>query len=101
MKRLLFVVLFATLGLTSSIEARCHTAYVTGLDPYGDNFLAVRTGPSTRYRQIDSLYSGDRVYVCDYDRRWRLVYYGSRCYLERGRAVGRCDSGWVYGRYIR
>jgi len=101
MKRLLFVVLFATLSFTSSIEARCYTAYVGGLDRYGDNFLAVREGPSTRYRQFTSLYNGNRVYVCDRSRSWRLVYFGSRCYLDYGRAVGRCSSGWVHGRYLR
>lgn len=100
MKRLLFVVLLATVGFTSVVDARCYRAYVTGLDPYGDNFLAVREGPSSRYRQYDSLYNGNRVYVCDYSRSWRFVYYGRGCYLDYGRPVG-CRSGWVHGRYLR
>ncbi|MBN2825882.1 MAG: SH3 domain-containing protein [Campylobacterales bacterium] len=101
MKRLLLVVLFATLGLTSAIEARCHSAYVVGLDPYGDNFLAVREGPSTRYRQYDSLYNGNRVFVCDYRGSWRFVNYGRGCYLDYGQPRGRCRSGWVHGGYLR
>jgi len=101
MKRFLLALLLLTLGISSAREGSCHTAYVVGLDPYGDNFLAVRTGPSTRFRQIDSLYNGNRVFVCDYRGRWRLVEYGQRCYLDYGRPVGQCRSGWVHGGYLR
>ncbi len=71
-------------------RGRCDaTGVVRGLDYYGDNFLAVRTGPGTRYRQIDSLYNGDIVRICDWRGGWLNVRYG------------RGGSGWVFGKYVR
>jgi len=68
---------------------RCEVSgIVRGLDYYGDNFLAVRTGPGSHYRQIDSLYSGDRVRICDWRGGWLNVRY-------------RGGSGWVFGKYVR
>lgn len=84
---LVLILLFTT---TSTIEARCDTVgVVKGLDYYGDNFLSVRTGPSTRYGATDHLYNGDIVRICDWRRDWlRIRYSGGR-------------YGWVYGKYIR
>ncbi|MGQ0567630.1 MAG: hypothetical protein ACT4OK_21555, partial [Gemmobacter sp.] len=45
--------------------AGCGGSVVTGLDPNGDNFLAVRSGPGTEYRKIDELHTGDQVRTCD------------------------------------
>lgn len=84
---------------------------VTGLDPKGDNFLAVRTGPSTDYAQIDSLHSGDEVHLCDQQGNWYGILYQSGgggagdCGVgtpidKRGPYVGPCLSGWVYGDYV-
>ncbi len=101
MKKYIFGLAFITL-IASYAEA-CYVSYVHGLNRYGDNFLAVRTGPSTRYRQIDSLYNGDRVFICDYSRGWRLVYYSGyrgSCYLDRGHPYGDCRRGWVYWKYV-
>lgn len=82
---------------------------VVGLNPRGDNFLAVRTGPSTNYTKVDELYTADTVYVCESRGRWYGVVYtaggraggcgvGSPAPVQRYR--GRCRSGWVFGRYI-
>jgi len=84
---LALILLFAT---TSTIEARCNTVgIVKGLDYYGDNFLSVRTGPSTRYSAKDHLYNGDIVRICEWNGKWRYIRYSGGRY------------GWVYGKYIR
>ena len=57
--------------------AGCAFARVTGLDPNGDGFLAVRTGPGTQYRKIDELHNGADVRPCDSRGNWSGVYYGS------------------------
>ena len=69
--------------------AGCLAASVTGLDPNGDGFLAVRTGPGTGYRKIDQLYNGDRVRTCARSGAWFGVYYGTP------RRVG-----WVHGKWL-
>ena len=66
----------------------------------GNGFLAVRTGPGRRYRQVGELYRGDLVAV--YRRRGN--------WYEVGCLAGTCEaplwgaaypSGWVHGRYLR
>ncbi len=88
----IFIVLFLLLMTTSAAEARCNTAgVVRGLDYYGDNFLSVRSGPSSRYREIDRIYNGDRVLICRWSNngRWlNIRYYNGR-------------RGWVFYKYIR
>jgi hypothetical protein len=69
--------------------AGCLAASVTGLDPNGDGFLAVRTGPGTGYRKVDQLYNGDRVRTCAQSGAWFGVYYG------KPRRVG-----WVHGKWL-
>lgn len=69
--------------------AGCLTAYVTGLDPKGDGFLAVRSGPGADYREIDALHNGDMVRPCEVKGAWRGVYYG-----EPRR------KGWVHGKWL-
>jgi uncharacterized protein YraI len=89
MKKLLLALLLLFTTATV-VEARCNTlGTVQGLDYYGDNFLSVRTGPGTRYREIDRLYSGDVVYICRWRGKWLNVKYSAGRY------------GWVYGKYIR
>ena len=70
--------------------ADCATSTVSGLDPAGDNFLAVRSGPGTKHRKIDEIHAGDVVYTCDARGDWIGIRYPD----ENGR------SGWVYGRYL-
>jgi Caspase domain/Bacterial SH3 domain len=60
---------------------------VRGLDPNGDNFLAVRTGPGTGFQEIDRIYTDDKVSICSRQGKWYRVKYGG-------------GAGWVYGRYI-
>ncbi|EYD71533.1 hypothetical protein Rumeso_04934 [Rubellimicrobium mesophilum DSM 19309] len=70
--------------------AVCATSTVSGLDPNGDNFLAVRSGPGTQYPKIDELHAGDVVQTCDGQGNWVGVYYPDL----NGR------SGWVHGSYL-
>lgn len=73
---------------TTQIESGCK---VTGLDPNGDGFLAMRAGPGTEYAQIDSLHNGDAAYIAA-GRRGRWLY------VENGSKDGREAKfrGWIY-----
>ncbi|MEM9222714.1 MAG: hypothetical protein AAGB11_09965, partial [Pseudomonadota bacterium] len=64
------------LAPTDGQMAGCGGARVRGLNPNGDGFLAVRTGPSTGYRKIAELYNGDWVNTCDSEGAWYGVVYG-------------------------
>jgi hypothetical protein len=70
--------------------AGCAGWIVAGLDPNGDNFLAVRSGPGTQFAKIDELRTGDTVRSCAAQGDWYGVYYPG----EGGR------SGWVHRRYL-
>jgi hypothetical protein len=86
---------------------------IEGLDPQGDGFLAVRTGPSTRYEQVDELHNRDVVILCDYQNGWHgVVYPGDGQDSEECKATsesmskpqpyrGPCKSGWVHGNWVR
>jgi uncharacterized protein YraI len=93
-------------ALTGSARAGDCTGFVVGVKPIsqynhaaGNGFLAVRTGPGTKYRQVGEVYRGDEVSV--YDRRGN--WYAVTC------MSGRCmnplwgapmPSGWVYKKYV-
>lgn len=68
-------------------DACSRVGRVRGLDPNGDNFLAVRTGPGTGFQEIDRIFTGDKVSICSSKGKWYRVKYGG-------------GSGWVYGRYV-
>lgn len=73
---------------TDQIDTGCQ---VQGLDPNGDGFLALRTGPGTEYVQIGSLHNGDAAYVAGGpEGRW--------IYVENGAINGREAQfrGWIY-----
>ncbi|WP_170329733.1 SH3 domain-containing protein [Ruegeria arenilitoris] len=63
---------------------------VKGLNPNGDGFLALRTGPGSSYQQIGSLRNGDAAYIRACDGKW--------CYVENG-AINNVESkfrGWIH-----
>ncbi|MFN7009034.1 MAG: SH3 domain-containing protein [Allorhizobium sp.] len=62
--------------------------YVGGLDPAGDNFLALRTGPGSGYAMILPMGAGTFVTVLRRNGKWLLVE------LEDG------TRGWAHGSYI-
>jgi len=70
--------------------AWCASSTVSGLDPNGDGFLAVRSGPGTKFRKIGEVYNGDVVLTCDARGPWVAIVYG------RSKA-----KGWVHGRWLK
>lgn len=62
--------------------------YVGGLDPAGDNFLALRTGPGSGYPMILPMGPGTFVNVLRRNGKWLFVE------LEDG------TRGWAHGSYI-
>ena len=74
----------------SDSEAACFgAATVMGLDPNGDGFLAVRSGPGSDYARIGEVHDGDRVGT--YGRRgaWHAISFGRDDRL-----------GWAHGNWL-
>ena len=76
--------------------ATCASSVVAGLDPDGDGFLAVRTGPGTGYAMIGRLHDGDVVYACDARSPWVGILFA---YPKRGEPPR--PGGWVHGRWLQ
>ncbi|EKE44254.1 hypothetical protein OCGS_1770 [Oceaniovalibus guishaninsula JLT2003] len=71
-------------------EAACFgVARVMGLDPQGDGFLAVRTGPGSDYPQIGAVHNGDRVGIYDKRGAWYAISFGPGNRL-----------GWAHGNWL-
>lgn len=101
-------------GGDADFDACSSVAKVVGLNPRGDNFLAVKSGPDLRARRIDKLGPKALVFVCDNarDNAWTgIVYDGGgelcgRCGvtspIARARPYrGPCQSGWVASKYLK
>ena len=84
---------------------------VVGLDPKGDNFLSVRSGPGGRgYHELDRIHTGQHLKICDMSGPWFAVVYApgnttdfcevDRPWTVRQAYTGRCRQGWVYSRYV-
>ena len=82
---------------------------VTGLNPAGDNFLAVRAGPGTGYPIVDRLHTGDLLNLCERVADWEGVVYppsgsSSDCGVDTPLPLqdysGPCRSGWVFTRFV-
>ncbi|MEP2580872.1 MAG: caspase family protein [Roseibium sp.] len=63
-------------------------AYVTGLNPQGDNYLSLRTGPGSRYREIARLGPNTPLTIVGRQRSWLNV------------AIADGRIGWAYSKYI-
>ena len=63
-------------------------AYVTGLNPRGDNFLSLRTGPGSRYQEIARMGPNTPLTILGRQGSWLNVR------LTDGR------SGWAYSKYV-
>ncbi|MCY6381059.1 SH3 domain-containing protein [Hoeflea prorocentri] len=86
--------------------ATCSFGVVTGLDPSGDNFLAVRAGPGSGHRMLNKINTNDEVWIFDENNGWFGIAYGSpdincspasadRPYIGPGK------TGWVFGKYVK
>jgi hypothetical protein len=91
----------------------CDGATVKGLNPQGDGFLAVQSGPRINYPRVDKLHNGDRVITCDTYGDWFAVVYPGpgrtmeSCddWFDRNRRktvpyTGPCRSGWVHKNWL-
>lgn len=94
------------IGGSEEFDACGGVGEVTGLDPNGDYYLSVRTGPGTKYEEVDRLPMGAAVFLCDERGSWHgIVYPQGDCGVTTPVAVrqpyrGVCRSGWVYKKYI-
>lgn len=82
---------------------------VSGLDPAGDHFLSLRSGPGARYAELARLHTGQRLWLCEQRGAWLGVVFGqdegTDCRVSSpspGRRPyrGPCRSGWVHERYV-
>ncbi|MBC7311071.1 MAG: SH3 domain-containing protein [Rhizobium sp.] len=80
-------ILLTSLG-ASLAAGPAHADYVGGLNPAGDNFLALRTGPGSRFQMILPMGPGTELTVIGRDGRWLNVE------LPDG------TRGWAYDAYI-
>lgn len=99
-------------GGDAEMDACAASGAVAGLDPKGDNYLSVRSGPGgAAYREVDRIGPGRRITICAERKPWLGIVYA-----PAGRAVdcglsspqpraapyrGPCRSGWVHRRYVR
>lgn len=82
----------------------CTSSTVAGLDPNGDGFLAVRSGPGSQYRKLAELRNGDVVYEFDHKGKWRGVVYGTpsvKCLTTKTRPVTYPNKGWVHSKWLK
>lgn len=98
-------------GGTEDLDA-CHSeGIVSGLDPEGDAFLAVRAAANANARMLDKLPEGKKVYICDSspDGKWLGIVYtkkGIDCGVSSPIRPaqpykGRCHSGWVSQKWVK
>ena len=84
--------------------ANCASSTVAGLKANGDGFLAVRSGPGSRYRKLTELHNGDKVIVFERRGEWAGIVYGTskvECYSAKTRPVPYRKKGWVNARWLK
>jgi hypothetical protein len=93
------------------LDACLSLGEVRGLNPRGDNFLAVRAAPDPRATMKARLGPGRRVNVCEEAGAWLGIVYDPAPGGDRDCGVGSpvsaprpyrgpCASGWVSARYV-
>jgi hypothetical protein len=84
--------------------ATCVSSRVGGLDPNGDGFLAIRSGPGTQYRKTGELHNGEVVYIYEQRGQWAGVVYRTDregCSATQTRTVTHPNRGWVHSNWLR
>ncbi len=101
------------IGGNPMYDACGSTGAVAGLDPRGDGFLSVRTGPGgAPFREFDRLQNGREVYICGDVGAWLAVIYPapggdmidcgvSTPWAKAEAYSGPCSYGWVHSKYVR
>jgi len=92
-----------------SYDACGGNGVIEGLDPSGDGFLAVRSGPGTQHGEIDRLYNGEEVYLCVISGQWIGIVYTRQhrdcnvttSWVTTQPYTGPCKSGWVHRNWVR
>jgi len=85
------------------------TGQVYNLNPNGDNYLSVRSRPSSNGRELDRLGPNQWVRMCEESGGWHGVVYSksdedcgvSSPVSPQRTYSGNCKSGWVFGKYIK
>ncbi len=100
-------------GGEADLDACGGFGVVEGLNPAGDGFLAVRSGPGTNYPKIGELHNGHEIYMCDEagSGKWHGIVFGkhpkagdcgvSSPIAQLGPYAGPCFAGWVFHKYVR
>jgi hypothetical protein len=101
-------------GEQEDLDACGSWAEVSGLNPKGDGFLAVRGGPGTDHALRDRLREGDGFFVCGMSSngKWLAIVYpragqtADACEVSgavpKAHAYrGPCASGWVNAAWVR
>jgi hypothetical protein len=86
----------------------CAWGQVGGLRAKSGEFLSVHSGPGQNYPEIDRLYNGDQVQLCDSDGDWSGIIYLPRQLNDcRSSEIdftypyqGSCSSGWLLSNQI-
>lgn len=84
----------------------CSLGQVKGLKVNGDGFLAVRSGPSSKFQKIDELYNGNKVWLFEERKGWYGVIYGvdelSCSPIKKSRPLRKKGKkGWIYGKFVK
>lgn len=99
-------------GIHEDLDVCGSFAEVKGLNPQGDGFLAVRSGPGADYAMRDRLPEGATFHVCgeSADGRWMSVVYPRKGQTQEQCDVsspkpgvayrGPCAYGWVNARWV-
>ena len=92
-----------------SEDTSCKPGIITGLDPHGDGFLAVKAAPQLQSPRIDKLLNDQQVYICEWRGDWVGIVYpqerkcgvGAEGTKTTHTYSGPCSSGWVHKNWIR
>jgi hypothetical protein len=98
-------------GQYPDLDACGSQGEVRGLNPNGDNFLAVRAGPGANYPKLDEIHEKQWIILCEESEggSWFGIVYDPTGSLDCGtgspiaapRAYdGPCKSGWVSSKFI-
>ncbi len=84
----------------------CSLGQVFGLKVSGDGFLAVRSGPSSKFKKIDQLYNGNKVWLFEERSGWYGVVYGVEelnCSpIKNSRPLNKKGKkGWIFGKWVK
>ncbi|MEQ6250019.1 hypothetical protein ABMC89_14085 [Sulfitobacter sp. HNIBRBA3233] len=86
------IMLFPAVGHAQAAEPWEAACIMTHLDPNGDGFLSIRTGPGSQYREIARVRNGDSMPI---DTR---KCQGKWCFAESASINGRRTdlTGWFH-----